>query len=106
MRANDIRDYEYKAEENGYAIKVKVSRTGETVVTLSNKDGNVFEGDASPRISYGYAQALSIAVSRMVAFVRRYEEGDAYAARRVKANTDADPFMSPQDVSDALAAQR
>ena len=86
MRANDIRDYEYKAQENGYAIKVKVNRAGVTVVTLSNKDGNVFEGGAPSR-SVGYPLALSIAVGRMVAFVRRYEEGagsqsDALAAQR------------------------
>lgn len=77
MTPNAIRDLEYKAEECRYNIKVKVAASGETTVTLTKRqskasEAHVFEGKAPARSSNGYARALEVAVTRMVAFERRF----------------------------------
>lgn len=74
MTSADIRMYEDMAADRRYAIKVKVNKSGETLVTLTNTTtGNAFEGAATARTSQGYARALNVAVDRMVAFERRFE---------------------------------
>lgn len=78
MTPNDIRDLEYKAQENRYNIKVKVAANGVTTVTLTKRqstasEAHVFEATAPARSSDGYGKALTLAVNRMVAFERRFE---------------------------------
>jgi len=74
----DISGFETKAQEARYEITVKVTAKGETTVTLKGKTGNVFEGRYA--VSRGehedqvkaYANALAVAVTRMVAYEGRF----------------------------------
>jgi hypothetical protein len=74
---NTLNDLERSIEATNYKITVKSKANGNTVVTLfrdiPNGGTRTFEGEASGRNSFPYADALKIANARMRQFEDRFE---------------------------------